>query len=818
MRAFPRLSWLSMLLFCASTHAARAQARGEIHGRLSESGTNAPVASGSVTVLRASDGKFAGGALPAPDGSFKVEELPFGKYTVRVRAMGFSPFVRPDVVLGADKPLVDLGSITLSRVATQLGPEVVKAERDEVQLAPDRNVYTTKNMATAAGGTAIDVLRNVPSVEVNASNQVTLRGNQNVVVQINGRASPLKGEQLGNFLAQLPASTIKRVEVATNPSAKDDPEGTAGILNIVLNQDTEMGLSGGLNLGSGTTGQLNGSGNVGRQQGKFIWYVSYGVFANNQRMNGHSDQTNLAVASPAFVESRISGSAKPLWQNSMLRTEYRFTTKDALSLDAMVSGGQFSRDNTSNYTTLDQSRGVIGLFDQYANGASRNMMVDYDLAFRRTGNAKDRTFSTELDLSRMWARNTNDMFGTVYQGDASTGAAPIRPENDLTHGHIPTLTMQSDFSQPFGSGSKLDAGVKEILRHSTSDFAAAYLDSASGAFVTAPARSTAFDYKEQIGAAYALLSQRIGKAQAQGGLRLEEAGTQLVLPLAPADSQRFDNHYASAYPSGILSYNFTATRQVKASYSRRVSRPYPQQLSPAVVYQDARTLFRGNPDLRPEYTDAMELGFQDSHRWGTVQLNPYIRHTAHAVRFIQTTDTAGVTLGTFENVASTLETGADLNVTYRKGPLMVFTGGNAYRYRSDAANLAGNLSTNAIVWSARASGSWTFSKTLDAQMFMNYRAGYRTEGARQRAFTMMNFALRDKLWNDKGSVTLRVADPFDLMNFGSTTISPRVVQSSVRSFGMRGVFITVSRNWGQALKLRPKQVEDQPQGAVPGVP
>ncbi|HKO14717.1 MAG TPA: TonB-dependent receptor, partial [Gemmatimonadaceae bacterium] len=606
-------SWLCLLLLSLAFHALGAQAPGEIHGRLVESGTGGAVASGAVTALRASDGQQVAGTLPAADGSFKLTGLPVGRYTVRVRSLGFTPVVRSDVVLASDSLVVDLGTITLTRVAARLGTQVVTGERAEVQLAPDRNIYSTRNMVTASGGTAIDVLRNVPAVEVDASNQVSLRGNQGVVVQINGRVSPLKGEQLGNFLAQLPASSIKRVEVATNPSAKDDPEGTAGIINIVLNQDTELGLSGGVNLGAGSTGQLNASGNVGRQQGKLIWLVSYGLFANHQQTAGYLEQTNLTIATPAFVRSRIAGRSKPLWQNGMLRTEYRFTPHDALSLDAMLSGGRFNRDNSSYYTDLDETGDVIGLFDQFNNGSSRNVNVDYDLAFRRTGNATDRTFSTELALARNWSEDATDLWGVVHQGDASTGAAPMPAENDLSHQRYPSLTWQGDFAQPFGSGSKLDAGFKENLRHSSSDFSAALLDTASGAFVSDPARASAFDYREQIGAVYALLSQRVAKVQAQAGLRVEEAGTRLGLPLAPADSQRFDNHYTSLYPSGILSYHFTQTRQAKLSYSRRVSRPYPQQLSPVVYHQDARTLFRGNPNLHPEYTDAVELGFQDSY-------------------------------------------------------------------------------------------------------------------------------------------------------------------------------------------------------------
>src|SRR5687768_10166652 len=247
---------------------------GEIRGRLVETGTGRAVAGGSVTVRRSTDTSFAGGALPRSDGSFRVDGLTPGQYTVRIRALGFAPLMRGDVTITARSPFVDLGALALSPVATQLEGQVVTAERAEVTLAPDRNSYSTKNMAVASGGTAIDVLRNIPSVEVDGTNTVSLRGNANVVVQINGRSTPLRGEQLGHLLTQLPANTVARVEVSTNPSGKNDPEATAGIINISLNQEATLGLSGGLTAGTGTTGMVNLSGNIGRQAGPLTLFLT----------------------------------------------------------------------------------------------------------------------------------------------------------------------------------------------------------------------------------------------------------------------------------------------------------------------------------------------------------------------------------------------------------------------------------------------------------------------------------------------------------------------------------------------------------------
>lgn len=793
---------------------------GQIRGRLVATGTSQPIAAASIGVRRDGDSVFIAGAKPDSDGSFHVEGLRFGRYTIRVRALGYTPLVRPAVLLSADHPVADLGTLSLAPVATELAAQQVTAERADVVLAPDRNIYSRKNMTAASGGTAIDVLRNVPSVEVDASNNVSLRGNQNVVVQINGRPSPLKGDQLGNFLAQLPASMVKNVEVATNPSAKNDPEGTAGIINIVLNQEADLGLSGGLTMGTGSTGQANFSGNIGRQSGPLTLFLSYGVFHNHQQSNGYTDQTNLTIPVPVFVRSEIDGSSQPLWQNGTFRSEYRFTKQNALSFDAMVSGGHFGGATSSYFSDLDATGQTIGLFDEFTNNHSNGINEDYDLAFRHEGGGpKSRTFSTELRRTLGNQHSANDMYGLVSQGDASTGAAVLPAEHDRATNGTPSWNLQTDYAQPLGTHGRIETGFKEILRRSMDDFSAAYLDSASGQYLIAPSRTTAFDYREQIGAGYALLSQQVGKVQAQEGLRLEEATTQFVLPDSAPSGVRYDNRYASAFPSGVLSYSFTPMRQLKLSYSRRISRPNPFQLSPVEMRQDARNIFRGNPTLRPEYTDALELGLQETRDWGTFQLTPYVRRTAHAVRFIRTVDTSGVTLGTFDNVASTLQTGTDLNLTYRRGPLTVFTGGSVYRYQSNADNLsAGNFSTNTGVWSARLNTTWKLTPTLDASFAGNYRSAMATEGGSVKAFVFSNLSLRYKLWHDKGSLTLRYTDPFGLMNWGSVTQNPQVIQETVRNFGIRGVFLTFSRNFGQQLKLRPKQMEGDQPPAQPGVP
>jgi outer membrane receptor protein involved in Fe transport len=756
--------------------ANAAGASGEIHGRVADSTTNQPVAVGSITIRKQSDTAFAGGALPKADGTFRVDGLAPGRYTLRFRALGFAPVTRKDLIITQDKPVLDIGTLNLTTVATKLAGQEIKAQRDEEVLSPDRNSYSTKNMTTAAGGTAVDVLRNIPLVEVDQNNNVSLRNNSNVVVQINGRSTPLKGDQLGLFLSQLPASNIKTVEVATNPSAKDDPEGTAGIINIILKQDVELGLSGGLNAAAGTTGQRNVSANIGKQQGKFTGFFQASGNHDQRTFWGTISRTNLGVPTPAFVETDLEGEGHFFNTGGSVRSEYRLNETNALTFDAWVYGGHPMNDNASYYTNLDQSRTVTGAFNQFNASSFRWQSQDYDLAFHSQGKPNTPQLTAEMEYAINNNKSTNDLSGVIVRADASTPAF-IPSERDRNVGHNPYLNAKLDYSRPINPNTKIETGFKATHRIQKNDFTASYLNSA-GDFEVNPARTTGIDYLENIVGAYGLLSQRIQKVQLQTGLRLEDANTHFT---TPSLSKTFDKEYWSAYPSFVFSYNFTDLRQVKLSYSRRVSRPDPFQLNPVEFRLDNRHVFRGNPNLAAEYANAYELALQEGRSWGSIQLNSYVRTSDHAVRNIQFVDSTGVSVSTFENVASTLSVGSDLSVNVRKGPLQLNTTGSLSRYSSDASNLSRNLSTHDIVKSARINATWVFSPVFDAQITGNYRAPVKTEGGSQLAFAVLNASARYKMWGDKGNISLRISDPFKFQKFGFRTANGTVLLVGSRS-------------------------------------
>ncbi|HZF66670.1 MAG TPA: TonB-dependent receptor, partial [Gemmatirosa sp.] len=470
----------------------------------------------------------------------------------------------------------------------------VEAEREEVSLAPDRNSYATKDMPATAGGTAVDVLRNVPAVEVDGDNNVSLRGNSSVVVQINGRVSPMRGQQLGNYLAQLPANLVAKVEVVPNPSAKNDPDGMAGIINIVLKQQTDLGTSGGFTGGGGSTGQANISGNLGHQEGRWTLFSSYGFFRDRRTIDGWSRRQTFftPVGGAPGLNADIEGTMLPSSHSVTGTAEYKATKKDVIGNNLVFNHRDFSRDNGAFYRALAADGALVARNDQLTDQAQRESNLDYALNWKRSMVPNKHTLTTEVRYNLIDGRNdvllTSDLFAP--DGNASR---PRQLETNLTDERQHAVFAQTDWVREVRAGTKVETGYKGIFRQQRSDFDVAMAEGAGG-YVPDLGQSNAFTYRENVQAVYGLLSQRVGTVDLQGGLRLEQADAIFNLTTT---GERYDLGYRSAFPSAIATYNLDPSRQLKASYSKRIQRPDVRQLNPFGFREDALNIFQGNPGL-----------------------------------------------------------------------------------------------------------------------------------------------------------------------------------------------------------------------------
>ncbi|HEU4561897.1 MAG TPA: TonB-dependent receptor [Longimicrobium sp.] len=786
---------------------------GQIRGSVVDAGSNAPVSAASVAVWSRADSALVAGALARPDGSFRIEGLRPGTYYLRVSMMGYGVRTSPDLTITAAEPAVNAGAIRMNSTGVALQGITATGQRQAVSIAPDRNTYQARNVAPAATS-ASEVLEAVPSVQVDADGRVSLRGNENVVVQINGRPSPIRGAQLASYLKQLPANTIERVEVIPNPSARQDPEGMAGIINIQLKQNVDLGLSGGLTLAASTAGRYTASGNLGYQRGPATFFFSYGFNSDDRAMRGLNNRTRLGAneAPLSFTEQNLSGGNGNFGHNFNGSMDYRLGERDVLSTGLMVNVRGGTDESLSLYNELDATRALIEQYQRIRDSEADSRLFDASLAWKRTLQPQRHELSAELRFNRV-----SDLDVTDLWRQAASGAGPsLDAEIQTTDAVNSQVTAQLDYTRGLAERTKLETGYKGYARWTDRDYEVMRDSLGTGTF-TRSTLSNALALDEQVNAVYGVLSHGTGRWELQGGLRAEYAGRQFTLANT---GEEFPNSYWSLFPSGLASYKLGENDQLKLSYSRRVRRPGSQELNPFPVFFDLQNVFLGNPNLNPEYTDAVELSYQHSMRIGSIQLSPFYRRTSDVIRIIINTadSVAGreVTTVSFENLDTGTSWGADLNGTLRLG--QKFNGLaslNLYKTVTEGTSGEASLGSNAFGWSGRVNGTLNVTPNTAVTAVYFYRAPMPIERGRFEAFHSANVSVRQKLQGDKATVTLRLSDPFNQQRFRVTAGDDNVIQLTERTFTSRALHVTFQYNFGRAPRLRQRPQEPQQQGGSP---
>jgi hypothetical protein len=785
----------AVLLAASIPSSAQGTPGGEIRGRVLNAADSTPLPGIIVNVSAQGSLAAVGRAASGADGAFRVTSLKPGRYHVHIRAIGYAAWDIPSVTVASAS--VDVGTIRLVNVVLQLESVAVREKRQDVQLAPDRNTYVVRDMPTAKGGTALDVLRTVPAVDVDIDNAVSLRGNSGVTIQINGRPSPLKPAQLGDFLAQIPADMVDKVEVIPNPSARDDPTGVAGIINIVLKEQADAGTSGGATVAGGTTGQANAGINAGYDHSGLSLYGSYGFLRDRRPRSEALFRRNDYVTPLTYLDEFSSrGQARQIHTltGSM---GYKLTGHDALSLDLLFSSRHDDETSGITYRALDASRALTGATDRQSTGTNQENDFDGTLGYTHAFAQKGHKFTAEVRANR----HTEGGPSAIAARDLSLTGAPLSTTSQETQQNLERPSENSlkvDYVMPLTSGLRVETGYKGAFDHFHTALDTRVLDASSNTYTLDASRTSDFVYQQDVNALYGLLTWQRGKAQFQGGLRAEHAATQFSVASVTTP---FDIRYDNLFPSGLVAYDIDAATQVKLSYSARIKRPDDaDQLDPIPHYQDPLNLSRGNPYLKPEHTGAYELGLQRSLGKATVQVTPFFRRTFDAVRTLRTIDAAGVTTRTFANIATSDDYGGDATLALSGTRLSGVVGGSAFRQVTNATNVAPDLSIRTTGWRARANGAYRVSQAVDVQALFSYQGAMTVEQGTNASRTQFNLAVRQKLMQDQLSLTLRVIDPFNTSHERGTTVDPRFIQISDRSRAIRGLLLSASWTFGKPDK------------------
>jgi ferric enterobactin receptor len=801
-----------LLLTLAGSVPAAAQARppqappsggGEIRGVVVDAESRAPIASATIEVFNGGAAMVAG-AITRNDGSFRIEGQQPGAYRVRVTMIGYASQSLDAMTITPAEPRANFGTIALTRHAIALQSVEVDVA-GQVVIAPDRNIYRARDIASAAA-TATDVLENVPSVHVDADGKLSLRGNENLVVQINGRSTPIRGAELATYLKQLPASTIERVEVIPNPSARQDPEGMAGILNIVMKQTVDLGRSGDITLAGATSGRLAGSGNFGYQAGAITLFTTYGYSTDERDVSGINHRTRLGSERVPtwFTEQDVEGTSTNSGHNFSVNLENRVNRRDAVFATGMLNVRRNADNSLSAYTELDRDRAPVERYDRTRGTSRQTAMVDGAVGFRSLFKPQQHELSAEIRFNRQDDRDRT----TLWRFPAA-GTTGLDGELNDTDALTTQLTAQLDYMRMLGTATKLETGYRGNGRWLDRDYVVLTDEAGSGGWSPSDL-SNELRLDEQVHAVYGVVSRDAGRVRLQAGLRAEHAHRDISL----GGGQEYPFTYRSLYPSGLASMKLGDRSEAKLSYSRRVRRPGAQELNPFPVFFDTQNVFFGNPSVGPEYTDAIELGLQRSGRYGSVQLSPFYRRTTDVIRIdINTADTVRgreVTSISFRNLATSNSWGTDLNSQLRVSPrLSGMAGLNIFKVVTDGGSESA-VSSDAVTWMARLNTSYIVSPATTLQGTYMYRAPMNVERGRFSGMSMLNVSVRQKLAGDRLTATMRMSDPFATSGMRLQVGDDNVLQLTRRAFNSRAIHLSLQATFGQAPRLRQPRPEDEP--------
>ncbi|MEM6785249.1 MAG: TonB-dependent receptor [Bacteroidota bacterium] len=780
---------------------------GAITGTVVDADTGQPVELATATVWSARDSSLVTGALTDADGAFDIRPLRPGRYYLTLTYVGYVTQRIDDLALRPGSLTADLGTIELAPDAALLEGIQVEGLRDDIEVQVDRTVFNTADQIVADVGSVTDLLRNVPAIEVDIDGNVSLRGNQNVAIQINGRPVPITGAFLATYLQQLPASSVERVEVIPNPSAKYDPEGLGGIVNIILKENTDLGLSGGITTAVETIGGFNASGNLNYQKGKWTTFLSYGIRRNVRESGGTNDFDFFS--SPRFDTRFTDDDGEDDGFGHLLNgsLDYKLSPKSTLSFQALANlGGEGEQEiNFRRATFLD---GGIEETYRISDEEEDNVNADVALTYAFV-NARS---TDELVVEARYNADARDDLSLYTEGlDFVDGSvpAPTAVERNTSDRLTQEGSLQLDWIKPI-AGFGVEAGYRGEILQITNDFVVDTL--AGDAFVLNQNLTNSFTYDQQVHAIYGIAERSFGSLSLKGGVRLEQAltGFDLDQDTEPA----FENNYFSVFPSGFATYQFSEGVSVKASYSRRINRPRTRQLNPFENREDPFNVRVGNPALRPEYTDSYEVGATWFTPTTTLTVTPFYRRTTDAItRLVLPTDDPSVRQRTQINLDTQENYGVETIGSLRFGQrFSTFINVSAYQVQTSGETAEAELGANGFEWSVRGNLSYSFPTGTAVQFFGFYRAPRTVPQGRIESFSFSNLSVRQRLLDDRASLALSVRDVFNSAGFAFTIEDEFAAQVGDRRWQARFVTLTFNYTFGQQTQRRDRRSDGDRQG------
>ncbi|WP_062544359.1 TonB-dependent receptor domain-containing protein [Rufibacter tibetensis] len=805
-----------LLLFSLLTlHFSTVLAQGKITGKLQDATTKQPVGFATAALLASSDSSIVASALVEGDGSFVLTPVAEGRYHLKISFVGYSTRVMPNIQVTAAAPAVNLGVIALRSASTLLKAVEVVGQRAQVEYGLDRRVYNVGQDLSTVGGTAVDVMQNVPSVTVDQEGTVSMRGTSNITILIDGKPSALSGMGLD----QIPASTIERVEVITNPSSKYDPSGTGGVLNIILKKEKQRGLNGVASVNAGMGNRYNTSLNLNYRFGKLNLFTNYDFRQDYRKGIGSLfrtsyDKTESEQDTTFFLDQQSSNSNQRGNHNVRFGADYQLTDKQSFTGSVLYRYGYREGNGTTFYRFLEENRSLNSTSTRTTRGDETSRLFEYTLGYRMTFDKPGRELTADAVFNQEEERGQDDFRQMFYNAEGRE--TPDRNDLQKNQGleKEREFSLQVDYVHPFSEKGKWEAGYRSTFERNDEDVQATEFNRASGRYENSIGRTNHFVYDEWVHAVYGNYGDAIGKFSYQLGSRLEQTN---IVTNQITQGKRNNIDYLNLFPSLFLTYEFSQEQKVQTSYSRRIDRPWTGQLNPFRDISDPLNIREGNPNLRPEFINSYEVNYLHFWKETTATVGIFYRRMTDVVQSIRnpfvTDNGENATLSTFQNIASGESYGLELTGTanlFKWWRLNANVSG--FNYRIDATE-QGLASNSRLSWTSRLNTNFTLPYKTEVQLSLNYRSPTVTVQGERSSFFMTSLSARKEVLGGKGNIILRVQDLFNTMRFNSNTfIENQLEETSRYKPQSQLVFVGFSYRFGNTAQKREREEEDIPAG------
>ncbi|MGS2740657.1 TonB-dependent receptor domain-containing protein [Sinomicrobium sp. M5D2P17] len=772
-------TWCALLISYALTAQASTapttfSKTGIITGKVIDEGLQEPIPYASVVARSAADNEIITGGITNDDGTFELKGLPDGQLIFEVQYIGYKTFHK-QVNIPSDSHKVNLGTITLEENVAELEGVDVVAERSTIEQKIDRKVINVGKDLTTTGATASEIMNNIPSVNVDQDGNLSLRGNQNVRVMVDGKLSNVPIAQL---LKQIPSTSIKKIELITNPSAKYNPEGMSGIINIVLHKNANIGFNGNVNLGltEAENAKFNSSVDLNYRNGKFNVYGSYGnnigKYNNKGRLFRDEENMEQRFTFKSNNKSHLYKAGLDFYLNDKNTISF-FTNQN--TFDGKEDGG-----SNINYFDDDTRSFMQSIFSDNSNH-SQQYNFDYKRDFAKEGH----NIELEVDHNRF---SDDGMMDNTFRGPSEV---PDFIDNTDTKRQQTTANL--DYVNPLSEKSKLELGAEARLFETNLDFNSTGMSfNSEGELVPTP--STKFDYTMDIYSAYATFGQNFEKWSYQLGARFENVEVKADTNTVRA----FTDKYTQVYPSAFVTYSPSEKNQYQVSFSRRVDRPGIGQVNPIRKWSTPLVSQFGNESLTPQFTNSIEVNYTRRLKEGSITAGVFYRRIEDEINqtlYADPTDENRLIL-TFDNFDDNSSYGLELSGNYK--PLKWWNFNTSFDLFTQTQK--GYLDTEYAEventsYNFRMSNNFTVTKKLTLSLFGFYRGRNKSLQFDAKPMYFINTGARYAFADGKGSVSLNINDIFNTMRFAFDSDRP-ISQSGRFTWESNSVYLGLSYRFG----------------------